>query len=351
QDEGGQASVFITPKAQWQTDNSAYSITLFARWDDEDNERSHADIREATWLYVADDWELKLGMGKVFWGVTETQHLVDIINQTDAVEFIDGEEKLGQPMLQLSTIRDWGVLDLFVLPYFRERTFSAADARLSGGLDLSADAIYESSAEEQHIDFSLRYSHVIGPIDLGVSYFEGTNRQPVYVPVSPLSPFVFAPYYDQLQQFGIDAQATLGSWLWKLEAVARDDSFFRYAASTAGFEYTFYGIGDSVIDSGWLLEFSRDSRGLRGSAIAQKDIAIAQRLAFNDVGSSEILLGATVDLDDESVYTAFVEASRRFGNNWKFNLDAWLFAGERPADITTLIRRDDFVQLSVAYYF
>ncbi|MDD7885073.1 hypothetical protein [Flavivirga sp. 57AJ16] len=36
--------------------------------------------------------------------MTESNHLVDIINQTDAVETFDGEEKLGQPMVQLS----WG---------------------------------------------------------------------------------------------------------------------------------------------------------------------------------------------------------------------------------------------------
>lgn len=35
-----------------------------------------------TWLVVEQDWELRLGVRKVFWGVTEGSHLVDIINQT-----------------------------------------------------------------------------------------------------------------------------------------------------------------------------------------------------------------------------------------------------------------------------
>ena len=64
------------------------------------------------------DWSLSIGLGKVFWGVTEFNHLVDVINQTDLVEGIDGEAKLGQPKINLSLINHWGALDFFVLPGF-----------------------------------------------------------------------------------------------------------------------------------------------------------------------------------------------------------------------------------------
>jgi hypothetical protein len=33
-------------------------------------------------------------------------HLVDIINQTDGVESIDGEDKLGQSMMAFSLFKD-----------------------------------------------------------------------------------------------------------------------------------------------------------------------------------------------------------------------------------------------------
>ena len=107
-----------------------FTTQLFVREDSMDDERSHADIRELSWLYYSDDWELRLGISKVFWGVAESQHLVDIINQTDAVENVDGEDKLGQPMINLTLIRDWGNVDLFVLPYLRERTFTGVNGLL-----------------------------------------------------------------------------------------------------------------------------------------------------------------------------------------------------------------------------
>jgi len=117
---------------EWET-GSSFILVPFARFDSQDSERTHFDIRELNYLWLTDNWEMRMGIGKVFWGVTEFVHLVDIINQTDLVESPDGEEKLGQPMVQLSIARDWGVLDLFVLPGFRERTFPGK----KGALDMS----------------------------------------------------------------------------------------------------------------------------------------------------------------------------------------------------------------------
>ena len=91
-------------------------LTAFLRLDAHDDERSHGDIREMKWHKVADRWELTLGVDRIFWGVTETIHLVNIINQQDFVENPDGEDLLGQPMIRLDLVRDWGTWGLFVLP-------------------------------------------------------------------------------------------------------------------------------------------------------------------------------------------------------------------------------------------
>ena len=66
---------------------SGHSFTFvpFYRCDSADSRRSHFDIRELNYLWLADDWELRVGVGKVFWGTTEFVHLVDIINQNDRV--------------------------------------------------------------------------------------------------------------------------------------------------------------------------------------------------------------------------------------------------------------------------
>ncbi len=91
---------------------------------------------------------MRAGIGKVFWGVTEALHLVDIINQTDLVENPDGEQKLGQPLLKFSLERDWGILDFYALPGFRERTFPGEAGRLRTHPRVDTDlASYASDAK------------------------------------------------------------------------------------------------------------------------------------------------------------------------------------------------------------
>ena len=76
---------------EWSDGNQGLIIAPFLRLDQFDSERTHFDIREFIWRLSKRDFDLKIGIGKVFWGVTESQHLVDIINQTDPVESPDCE--------------------------------------------------------------------------------------------------------------------------------------------------------------------------------------------------------------------------------------------------------------------
>lgn len=351
-----QNSVLFNPEFywSWNEDNDSILFEPFLRVDDLDSERTYGDIRELHWLHVGSNWELRTGISKVYWGVTESRHLVDIINQTDFIESVDQEEKLGQPMVQLSLIRDWGSLDFFVMPYFRERTFGGNKARLQGPFRIDTDnPLYESASEEHHVDYALRWSRYLGNWDLGLSYFDGTGRDPSLLPqIDPLDGSIFlTPFYPQIEQFGLDVQATLGSWLWKLEAIKRNGLDQDFAAMTVGFEYTYVGVLNSAVDLGLLLEFNRDSRGLLAPTPFQKDVFSGGRLTFNDAQSMQLLFGTSFDLDDSGSYSGLVEGSRRFGNNWKLNLDFWLFNSSNPRDPIFLLRNDDFISFTIEYFF
>lgn len=154
-----QASLSFAPELFYEWDDGDQNLVFvpFLRIDSEDSERTHADIRELRWLYVADNWEFRAGVNKIFWGVTESQHLVDVINQTDLVENTDTEDKLGQPMLNLNIYKDWGTVEFYILPYFRERTFAGKDGRFRAPLVVDTDNTqYESGAKQQHIDVAVR---------------------------------------------------------------------------------------------------------------------------------------------------------------------------------------------------
>jgi len=333
----------------WNNAQDSLIFKPYARIDQHDNERSHFDIRELMWLHVGDDWELRTGIGKVFWGVNESNHLVDIINQDDQVDDINGEPKLGQPMINLSLIRDWGIVDLFILPGFRERTFPGEEGRLRGFLAVDTDhAEYESSAEEKHVDFALRWSHSIGDYDIGLSYFQGTDRDPHYkLKINSHGHLKLIPYYDQINQFGVDFQATFDGWLWKIEAIKRKDEFDNFTAASGGFEYTISGIMDSSSDLGIIAEYSWDERGDRGINQFQNDMMFGLRLGFNDAQSTEILAGWMQYLDYSDLRSFQIEANRRIGENWKLLLDLRFFSEHK----LNPIGQDDHLQITLERYF
>ena len=45
----------------------------FVRYDDQDDECTHADVGEAYGGYEDDGWDIKARVGKVFWGVADSR--------------------------------------------------------------------------------------------------------------------------------------------------------------------------------------------------------------------------------------------------------------------------------------
>ncbi|MFN6970153.1 MAG: FimV/HubP family polar landmark protein [Rheinheimera sp.] len=339
----------------WQSidETDSFTFSPYFRVDQRDPERNLLDIRQAFWLRVGRGWELKLGVDQVFWGVTESQHLVDVINQTDLVDNIDGESKLGQPMLQYNVYGDWGTLQTFLLPYFRERTFAGPEGRLRLPLPLLPnEALYQSDREQRHLDWALRYAKQLDQLDLAWSYFQGTSREPGLVPLGNSG--FYAPYYPQMKQMGLEGQWIVDSWIWKLESIYRDydqSGLAHYYAATAGFEYSMVGVLESNYDLGWLMEFQYDSRGLAATGPGQRDLFLGTRLAWNDEAGTELLFGFAQDLDDRGSRSGMLEASTRYNNNIRLRLDAWFFQTHNPQQPIWWLRRDDYVQLGIDYYF
>ena len=345
---------------RWDNDDQIFDAKLFYRVDQYDDNRTHGDIRELSWTGVFDTFEITAGISKVFWGVAETQHLVDIINQTDLVENVDGEDKLGQPMIKLSSVRDWGTLNFFVLPYFRERTFPGVEGRPRPEfvVDTDADAIYDFSAGQDHIDLALRYSHYIGEWEFGLSYFSGIDRLPSdFFPTAFAAngqPGVVVPVYSLINQVGIDGQVFFGDWTWKLEAANKEyRSGSREGShnfqSVVGFEYTWVGFTGAASDLGFVVEYHYSDANIR-ETIFDNDLATALRYMMNDAQSTEVLLGLITDAETRTV-AGFIEASRRLGQSWVLEAQLRTYSATEQGRPLYSFRFDNFAQIDLAYYF
>lgn len=342
----------MTFELEWGGRDHNIVFTPFGRIDAQDDERQHWDIRKLRYEGVFNRFELRIGLDRVFWGVTEFAHFVDVINQTDLVESIDGEEKLGQPMVNVTVPTRLGTLDFFILPYFRERTFPSATGRPR--IDFPVDtsrAFYEHGDGDEHTDYAVRWNHYFGDIDIGLAYFEGTGRDPLFTPdfAAPGGP-VLVPTYVQIEQASIDVQATRGAWLLKFEGLVREEAGDDYSLAAGGFEYSFYGLRGGSADLGIVAEYLHDDRGAASPQPFNNDLFAGLRLALNNEQSTAVLAGFGRDLETEAL-SFRIEAERRLGADFFVTAELQILTDVPDTSPLASVEDDDFLQIRLARYF
>lgn len=346
-------SAAIEPTLRWDSADGRHSLRLtgFARIDNINDHRTHADVREAKWVGQFGKLNLVVGVDRMFWGVTEAAHVVNIVNQIDALEDIDREDFLGQPLASAALNTSLGTFSAYVMPMFRERRFPGAEDRPNLPLPVARKLTrYESSKGDDHVDWAARWQINRQGLDVGLSYFSGTDRDPQLMPtLTATGRPVLAPYYALIDQAGIDAQWSLGSLALKFEGMKRWTTGKNYGALATGVEYTIGGIGAGGGDLGLLAEYLWNNGRGRGPSPFEDDIMVGLRWSGNDAATTELLAAAVFDVDGHG--TAFnIEGSRRMGKAMRVSIDARLFTNGVD-DQLRYIRDDSFVQVKLQYYF
>ncbi len=340
-------SFSFSPEIFQDNSNRIFHFKVKLRKDSEDSGRNLNDIQELYLINILEDKEIKYGVSKEFWGVTETSHRVDIINQTDFTEGFDGEEKLGQPMIKISLERQWGLLDIYTLLGFRERNFSGKKGRLRLPLPINEKgSLYSSSSKNKRADFAVRWSNYYDDFDIAISHFSGTSREPRFLPsANKINELV--PVYEVIDQTGLEIQYLLDSLAIKGEVISRSGQGERFTAATYGLEYTQVGVLQSRIDLGWVVEFNHDDR------LESSPFVLGTRFSFNDIYDSQILSGFI--LNDKSKELGFLlEASRRIGECCLLSLEGIYFDDTEEDNgqkkLFQAFKEDDFLRAEFIYY-
>ena len=340
-------SFSFSPEIFKDDSNKIFHFKAKLRNDSEDSGRDLNDIQELYLINILEDKEIKFGVSKEFWGVTETSHRVDIINQTDFTEGFDGEEKLGQPMIKISLERQWGLLDIYTLLGFRERNFSGNKGRLRLPLSINEKGpLYSSSSKNKRADFAIRWSNYYDDFDIAISHFSGTSREPRFLPsANKINELV--PIYEVIDQTGLEIQYLLDGLAIKGEVISRSGQGERFSAATYGFEYTQVGVLQTRIDLGWVVEFNHDDR------LESSPFVLGTRFSFNDIYDSQILSGFIVN--DKSKELGFLlEASRRIGECCMLSLEGIYFddtdEDNGQKKLFQAFKDDDFLRAEFIYY-
>lgn len=333
-------------------DHVAFRGIGLARIDQSDPARSYVDLREALVQWDRGALTARVGINTVFWGATESRNAVDIVNQTDYLADLDGDEKLGQ-LMPLITY-DWGdlgLIDLFAMTWARRQEYPSDQGRPGVPvMVLDESSVYESRHDEWNVDVAVRWSNSLGEVEWAVSYFHGTAREPELVPGASAAQPTLLPRYNLIRQAGLELQWTRGDWLWKAESLVRSGQGPAFAAVTGGFEHTTTGLLGSAMDLATIIEYNYDGRDNLTFNMYDNDVFGGLRLSFNDVQGTALRAGVLQDVRS-GVALGTLEARRRFGEAWRVELVGRLFRANVDVDPVFWFRRDDYLQADLEYHF
>ncbi len=299
--------------------------------------RRKVNVAELKWSYYANAWEINAGIDTVFWGVLESENLVDVINQRDYIRDSDGDFKLGQPLVNFRYIGNLGTFDLYVIPYFIPRSFANTDQLLSLPIPIDDnDPVYESNAEDRRVDGAIRYFNSFGDLDVGLSHFSGTSRTPQLLLDSSGGPgaLKFVPFYQVIEQTGVDLQYILGDVAYKFETIYQNSSSESHFLMGLGLEYPFFGVFDSKVDINLFFEYLFDDRGDDADGVLEHDYVAALRFNWNDEYSTVTTLKTVYD-DNSNESVIVLEHSQRIDKDFFLQIDCHIYSSD-DVDVDTV---------------
>jgi hypothetical protein len=320
-------------------------LRLFGSWDAEDEKRRYGDIRQASAQWRHDRLSFGAGVGTFFWGVSETINIVNVLNQADLRQAVDGKDKLGQSFTSMSLRFDTGELSLYYLPIFREREFSQ---RPSFGLPVSERAQFETS--ERGGDLALRGQLYLGDLEVGLGYFNGTRRAPLLLRSSGTAREL-TPWYIETENLLLDALYLVEDSILKLEVKTgreRDQGFF---AANLGLEVPVYSLPDGLQDLSLIAEYLIDDRDEQAESLGQNDLFIGLKSTFGDIGNSQFRGLVSYDFDSHANYLD-LSLKHRLNDYLRIETRALLFLNARPEDSWLYpVRDEDFIEIKLHYSF
>lgn len=341
-------------KVDWASnlgENSAFALNLFARAAPSADDKFFGDIREATLKFNRDDTELKVGVLSETWGVLEAWNPVDIVNQRDMVEDFQGDAKLGQPGLEITTRNDDLVLSFLALTYARERRIAAGEDRLRTLPERVRSDHFEDGRYAP--SFAARAQYRSGDLDLALSQFWGHARDPLYTARIDTNGSLagFDAYYQRIAQTGLEAQYVIGDSVLKSEMIYQTGGVDSFVGSGIGFESTFNRLAGGGSSVTLYAEFYHDARTREAPLTPfQDDVFVGARYNLNDTNDTLFEARCTHDLQWHSNLID-LRAQRRIEGIGVISAQLILPLQVKRDPALQGFENDKYLKLSLAWYF
>ena len=339
----------INPKSKLSDlpGNGSFQFAGYLNLDILNSKIRNGDIKELSYTTFDKDFEVKFGISEVFWGKTESFNPIDVINQRDISEDVTFKKKLGQPLVRFGLNQDFGLFEIYWLPYFRSRRFPEIINRLHTPYWVDWDnPIYESKNKDWH-NFALRGLHYFSNGEVAFHVFSGTSREPDFK-FSDKTNSKFIPIYNDMQQFGVEGEYIINGLRLKTEFAYRHFSQEEYLTSVSGLEYSIYNLNSTKSSITFLLEYLNDGR--QAPPLFQNDIFFGMRFLVNDVSDTQISLGTFYDLE-EPEYIISIIGSRKLYSDIILSVNANLYQSIQGSTPLSNLDSEDYIKVGLHYYY
>jgi hypothetical protein len=320
--------------------NHHWRLNVFGRADVRDRRQSHAELREATWAWRPNQtWDVRGGILADEWGFTESNTVIDIVNQRDQLEAPNGDAKLGQPGLSLASRLPAGRLTVYALPWHRTWRFAGSAGRFRPPVKLDEDERANATpAWAAHWDLKKRR------FEIGLSQFKGVSREPAI----DAAAVGFRAIYPVVHQTGAALQLVLGTGLLKADLVhVRSRERPSFTGFTVGGELPVtLGATDLTV----LAEFTYDQRGRDAPTGLDRDLLMAARWSANNAAGTEATAGSMIDMRS-GAQTLRASISRRLSAAWRWTAESHVLVHPHQGEFGYWLRRDSFIQVGIARFF
>ena len=188
--------------------------------------------------------------------------------------------------------------------------------------------------------------------DVALSYFQGTDRDPLLRPdTSGSGGITLVPYYQELRQIGLEVVRASGDTQLTFEGAFREASDERYFSGAAGIQHTFHDIGS---DGGSLVavgEYLYDNRSSdQPLTLFEDDLHLGFRYDASDIAGTSLTGGVYYDFESQSqIYT--LSYSRRLSDTVRFDVSGFLMEADDPADPLSFVEQDSYIEMGLQYFF
>ncbi|WP_133408189.1 hypothetical protein [Parashewanella tropica] len=322
-----------------------FSSQVFYNWNNKDEERRYMDIRKANVYFHKGENKFGFGIDTFFWGASESINLVNVLNQSDISESIDGKVKLGQTFISVSNQFSNGEITFIYLPKFRAINFPQ---RPSYGLPISNSNLFENNKKDG--GYAARALFYVEDYEFAFSYFKGTRRQPILIR-SSMSPELLTPFYIQTENLLFDGVYLTENFTLKTEAKIGKELGDGFTAASFGIEYPSYLFSDVIDEVIFIGEYIFDDRKITAETHAQNDIFVGTKFEFGDASQSSLRMLYSYDLDYRGQY-AELSYQHRFLDYFrvKAKFVKVLTASSEERRLHALVG-EEFVKFSLHYAF